>query len=187
MNSLKRHLWQKKIMKLKYGLVCLLGMNRVEYLRKHKVFAEIGNKVLFQPIKLPNEPKLIKIHDNVKIASEVTFYTHDVINSVFSTKMGGEFQTHGACIEIFDNVFVGGHSIIVGNVSIGPNSIIGAGSVITHDVPEGTIVAGNPARIVGSFSELYDKRRNLEEGTCGWDPNLRDKELWEQFYSDRRG
>lgn len=89
MNSLKRHLWQKKIMKLKYGLICLLGMNRVEYLRKHKVFAEIGNKVLFQPIKLPNEPKLIKIHDNVKIASEVTFYTHDVINSVFSAKMGG--------------------------------------------------------------------------------------------------
>ena len=94
-------------------------------------------------------------------------------------------HTHGSCIEIYDNVFIGGNSIIVGNVSIGPNAIIGAGSVVTKDVPEGAIVAGNPAKIVDSFSNLYEKRYNLEEGTSGWDPNLRDTELWEQFYYDK--
>ena len=78
----------------------------------------MGNNVLFQPTKLPNEPKLIKIHNNVKIAADVTFYTHDVINSVFSAMDSIEYMTHGSCVEIFDNVFIGGHSIIVGGVSI---------------------------------------------------------------------
>lgn len=98
---------------------------------------------------------------------------------------GGTYQTHGSCIEIHDNVFIGGQSIIVGNVSIGPNAIIGAGSVVTKDVPEDAVVAGNPAKIIGSFTSLNEKRRILEEGTSGWNPELRDKELWGQFYSDR--
>ena len=167
MNELKKYLWQKKMMKIKYILICILGFDRVKYLKQHNVFAELGDNVLYQPIKLPNEPKLIKIHNNVKVAADVTFYTHDVINSVFAIKFGGRYQTHGSCIEIYDNVFIGGNSIIVGNV------------------PEGAIVAGNPAKIVDSFSNLYEKRYNLEEGTSGWDPNLRDTELWEQFYYDK--
>lgn len=162
MNELKKYLWQKKMMKIKYILICILGFDRVKYLKQHNVFAELGDNVLYQPIKLPNEPKLIKIHNNVKVAADVTFYTHDVINSVFAIKFWGRYQTHGSCIEIYDNVFIGGNSIIVGNVSIGPNAIIGAGSVVTKDVPEGAIVAGNPAKIVDSFSNLYEKRYNLE-------------------------
>ncbi len=38
----------------------------MKYLKQHNVFAELGDNVLYQPIKLPNEPKLIKIHNNVK-------------------------------------------------------------------------------------------------------------------------
>ena len=83
-------------------------------------------------------------------------------------------------------MFIGGRSIIVGNVSIGPNAVIGAGSVVTNDVPKDAIVAGNPARVVGSFTELSKKRLPLEEGTSGWDPDLRAKELWEQFYAGRK-
>ena len=81
MNELKKYLWQKKMMKIKYILICILGFDRVKYLKQHNVFAELGDNVLYQPIKLPNEPKLIKIHNNVKVAADVTFYTHDVINS----------------------------------------------------------------------------------------------------------
>lgn len=183
MNELKKYLWSKKIMKIRFLLVCFLGRKRTKYLKKNNVFAEMGENVLYQPIKLPNEPKLIKIHNNIKIAANVTFYTHDVINSVFSKIDDISYQTHGTCIEIFDNVFIGGHSIIVGNVSIGPNAIVGAGSVITQNVPEGSIVSGNPARIIGSFDKLHEKRRKFEGGTSGYDPNLRDDELWELFYA----
>lgn len=187
MSDLNRYLLNKKLMKIKYLMVCIFarGGGRIAYLKKHDVFAEIGENVLYQPLKLPNEPKLIKIHNNVRIAADVTFYTHDVINSMFSNIDAQSYQTHGSCIEIHDNVFIGGHSVIVGNVSIGPNAIIGAGSVVTKDVKAGTIVAGNPAVVVGSFERLHEKRMLLEAGTHGLDPNLRSEELWKDFYSNK--
>ena len=45
---------------------------------------------------------------------------------------------------------VGGGSVLLPGVTIGPNALVGAGSVVTRDVPEGAIVAGNPARIIGT-------------------------------------
>src|SRR5574340_978437 len=47
-----------------------------------------------------------------------------------------------------DNVFIGVNSVVLRNVRIGQNSIVGAGSVVTKDVPPNVIVAGNPARII---------------------------------------
>ncbi|MEQ2760085.1 acyltransferase [Hominifimenecus microfluidus] len=187
MNELQKCRWRKKVMKARYMAICLLGFDRIKYLKKHHIFAKLGDNVLFQPTRLPNEPKLIKIHNNVKIASDVIFCTHDVINAIISEIEGGtSYQTHGGCIEIHDNVFVGGRSIILENVSIGPNAVIGAGSVVTRDVPENTVVAGNPARVIGSFTKLQEKRRALEAGTSGWDPDFRDTELWALFYADRQ-
>lgn len=54
---------------------------------------------------------------------------------------------------IEDDVWIGFNSIILKGVTIGKGSIIGAGSVITHDVPEYSIVVGNPQRIVGNSKE----------------------------------
>ncbi len=50
---------------------------------------------------------------------------------------------------IEDNVFVGPNSVIIGGIRIGRNAIIGAGAVVTKDVPANSIVAGNPAKIIG--------------------------------------
>jgi maltose O-acetyltransferase len=49
-------------------------------------------------------------------------------------------------ITIGDNVWIGGHSIVLPGVTIGRDSVVGAGSVVTRDVPPRTVVAGNPAR-----------------------------------------
>jgi maltose O-acetyltransferase len=49
-------------------------------------------------------------------------------------------------ITIGDNVWIGGHCAIIGGVTIGDNSIIAAGSVVTKDVPGNTIFGGNPAK-----------------------------------------
>ncbi len=54
---------------------------------------------------------------------------------------------------IRDNVDVGANVVIIGNISIGENSIIGAGSVVVKDVPANCIVAGNPAKIIKYISE----------------------------------
>jgi acetyltransferase-like isoleucine patch superfamily enzyme len=53
-------------------------------------------------------------------------------------------------VTIGSDVFIGGRSIILKGVQIGQGAVIGAGSIVTKDVPEWNIVAGNPARSVGS-------------------------------------
>jgi acetyltransferase-like isoleucine patch superfamily enzyme len=66
-----------------------------------------------------------------------------------------EHSTRGARggpIEIGDEVFIGARSIILKGVSIGQRAVVGAGAVVTKDVKAGHIVAGNPARVVGSTS-----------------------------------
>ena len=178
------HWAQKKWLKLRWLLVCLFSgtKRKNKYIHKNHVFAEYGDNCLFQTMKLPNAPQLIRIHNNVKVAADVTFYEHDAINGVFSVIDGKPYQIHGSCIEILDNCFIGGHSIIVGNVRIGPNAIVAAGAVVTKDVPEGVIVAGNPARIIGSFESLHERRKMHE---CAekkpYDPRDRVDELWAIF------
>lgn len=93
-----------------------------------------------------------------------------------------DYTPHRSCMEIFDNVFIGGHSVIIGDVSIGPNAIVAAGSVVTKDVPEGTVVGGNPAKIIGSFEALHEKRKT-EKGSVS-DIKSADK-IWELYYKKR--
>lgn len=176
----KWQLQKQRFMKLKWLILKFIGKGSSKKLKQY--LALMGDNNLFQPSILPSDPSLIKIHDNVKIASAVTFYNHDVINSVFSGIDKIPYQTHGECIEIFDNVFIGGHSIILGGVRIGPNAIVAAGSVVTKNVDPGTIVGGNPAKVIGSFEELHNRRR-IEDGNKNeLIPNNRANELWERFY-----
>ena len=177
----KKRLKKIKRMKLHYLLVCFLGGEyRTKWLKKKNIFGMMGKDVLYQPKTLPNEPELIKIHDNVRIAADVTFYTHDVIYQLLTSMDGENYRPHRGCIEIFDNVFIGGKSIILDDVSIGPNAIVAAGSVVTKDVPSGTVVGGNPAKVIGNFDDLHIKRSKLEKGDYGDIPTT--EKLWADFY-----
>lgn len=57
-------------------------------------------------------------------------------------------QEYGKPIEIGSDVWVGGGALILAGVRIGSRSIIGAGSVVTRDVPDGVLAAGNPCRVI---------------------------------------
>lgn len=56
--------------------------------------------------------------------------------------------SYSACPKIGNNVDIGANVVIIGPITIGDNAVIGAGSVVVKDVPEGAVVAGNPARII---------------------------------------
>lgn len=183
-NALKRTRW----MKLKYLFVCLFKLSgkndRNAWLRKNNIFGLFGEGSNYQPHSLPNNPKLIKIHNNVRVAEGVTFYEHDGINHVFA-RMGGTVDTkwssHQSCIEIFDNCFIGGKSILIGNLRIGPNAIVAGGSVVTKDVLPGEIVAGNPAKVVGNFFDLMERRKRQDYNQPELSLEERNNRLWEAF------
>lgn len=69
---------------------------------------------------------------------------------------------------------------------IGPNAIVAGGSVVTKDVLPGEIVAGNPAKVVGNFFDLMERRK--KEDYC--QPVLSDEEkvqqLWDKFAKKRK-
>lgn len=168
--------------------------NRAEFLKKHHVFHECGENVRIQSRKIPLYANLISFHNNISVASNVTFLTHDVMHTMFRTKNGeaDAFQENVGCIEIFDNVFIGSNTTIVSGVRIGPNAIVAAGAVVTGDVPPGTIVGGVPARVIGSFEDLEQKRREEIYPSAlapkGQTVSARLEEyLWEQFRKKNKG
>lgn len=60
-------------------------------------------------------------------------------------------------IRILDNCFIGINVIIMPGVTIGPNSIVGAGSVVTKAVPHESVVVGNPAKILCTLTQYIEK------------------------------
>ncbi|MFC1233354.1 sugar O-acetyltransferase [Vibrio sp. F74] len=88
----------------------------------------------------------VDIGDNVLFAPNVQVYTAGHPTDVKSrVEEGVEF---GLPITIGDNVWIGGGVIICPGVTIGANSVIGAGAVVTKDVPENVVAAGNPCRVI---------------------------------------
>jgi acetyltransferase-like isoleucine patch superfamily enzyme len=102
-----------------------------------------------------SEPYLVTIGDHVTITSGVRFSAHD----------GGVwlFREEFPDIDVFapicvgNNVFIGNNAIILPGVVIGDNCIIAAGSVVTGAVPDNSVVAGVPARVIKSVEEYRTK------------------------------
>lgn len=66
------------------------------------------------------------------------------------------------CIEIGDNVFIGSNTVVLCDVKIGSNVIVGAGSVVNKDIPDNSVAAGVPAKVIGTFDSLMEKRRKSD-------------------------
>ncbi|MBQ8394093.1 MAG: acyltransferase [Clostridia bacterium] len=95
-------------------------------------------------------PYLIKIGNNVTITC-VRILTHD---ASLKKKIG---YTKVGKVHIGDNVFIGAGSIILPNVSIGNNCIVGAGTVVAKDVPNNSVVIGNPMRVISTYDACVEK------------------------------
>lgn len=161
-----------KIHKIHFILI-FDGLKRARYLKNKKILRGMGNDIMYQSRKYPMDPKLILLHNNIVIAAGVRFCTHDAIRHVLINKEKKYYEEYTGAIEVEDNVFIGADTIILPNVHIGKNVIIGAGSVVTMDIPEGLIVAGNPAKPIGKFSELMERREKIEKKDI--------EQIWKEF------
>jgi len=124
-----------------------------EYFRKQGV--QIGKNCCIFPRTLGDEPYLIKIGNHVCINANVRLHTHDGGTWVFREEKPG-LRVFGPII-IEDNCFIGEGSKLLPNITIGKNSIVGAGSIVISDVPPDSIVMGIPARRFGSIKKYKEK------------------------------
>ena len=116
----------------------------------------------------PTHCYLIEIGDDVTMSIRVTMLAHDA-----STKKLTGYTRLGK-IKIGNHVFIGANATILPGVTVGDYAVIGAGSVVTHDVPAGTVVAGVPARVICSSEDLAEKAKaNMRPGENVFDESYR--------------
>ena len=148
----------------------LYGPSSDEMLEKLKWGgADIGEKVwVFDPKNTvidETRPWLLKIGSYTKITTGVIILTHDYSVSVLR-RAYGEWLGEGAVTEIGENVFIGVNSTVLMGTHIGNNVIVGAGSVVSGTIPDNCVVAGNPARVIRSLDEQYQKRKEATKHEC---------------------
>ena len=152
---------KKQLTRLRIALI-FESKKRTKYIIKKNVFHHVGKNFFFQPRFIPADPELISFHDNVVVASNVTFITHDIAHNMLNNLGIHNFEYNAGCIEVMNNVFIGTNTTILPNVRIGSNVIIGANSLITKDVPDNCVVVGTPAKVISTFDDFIEKRKNIK-------------------------
>lgn len=135
----------------------------------------LGENVRFygmRPNMFSTEPWLISIGNNVYITNGCQFVTHD--GGTLILRKDEPTLEITAPINIGNDVYIGINTTIMPGVTIGSRVIIGAGSIVTKDIPSNSVAAGVPARVIKTVDEYFDiaKRKSLGFGHL----NAREKE-----------
>ena len=94
------------------------------------------------------------------ISAGVRLITHSAAHVVFNyVDKTDEYLCKYGKIEIHDNVYIGADAIINMGVTIGNNCIVAAGAIVTKNVPAGCVVAGIPAKVIGSYENTKRKAK----------------------------
>ena len=112
----------------------------------------------------------------IKISNSVQFITHDGGTWTIRKDGGCHSLVKYGRIVVDENTFIGAHSIILPNVYIGKNVVVGAGSVVTKSIPDNCVVAGVPAKVIMSINEY--KMKSLSKMPSDWSD--------EQYFKNKR-
>lgn len=134
----------------------------------------IGKNCNIMTKNFGSEPYLINIGDKVQITKGVSFYTHG--GAWVLRQYEDDFDFFGR-ITIGNNVYIGSNAAIMPGVIIENNVIVGAGSIVTKSVPQGKIVGGNPAIIIGDVEEFYNKMKKYNLNTKKLSPKEKEHTL----------
>jgi acetyltransferase-like isoleucine patch superfamily enzyme len=145
-------MFSRIILRLIYALKG--GVDAARYLG-----VKVGEGCRIYPTSFGGEPWLISIGDRVTVTAGVQFITHDGATWLLRDEKGRRYRC--AAIEIGNDVFIGANAIILPGVKIGNRVIVGAGSVVNRSIPDNCVVAGVPARFIGTFDRF--EQRGLAE------------------------
>lgn len=113
----------------------------------------IGKDVAINPYFKAMSSGQIYIGDRAKLAFGVTIAANN--HDLYDREMLLLADVH-----IEENTWIGANAVILPGITIGKNSVIGAGSIVTHDVPENTVVVGNPARVLKKLDPAKFNKEN---------------------------
>ncbi len=173
LGELRRLYWKQL---LKFGN----DATKVRALRKMGV--RIGERCRVYTTNFGSEPWLVRLGDHVCISNDVHFLTHS-LNWPFQDKY--DSLTGFGPIDVKDNVQIGVGAMILPNVTIGPDAVVGAGAVVTRDVPPNSVVAGNPAKVVCTLDE-YEAKCAAKHIDIPKDRDAARKMLEERFWGNGR-
>jgi acetyltransferase-like isoleucine patch superfamily enzyme len=181
-----KRLWQSIRLSLARG-----SSRRTQYLKRRRILGKVGENTTVMFRRIPLYPELIRLHNNVHLASGVHLITHDVSHIMLNYAFGIQLTEKIGCIEILDNVYIGANVTIMPGIRIGPNAIVGAGSIVTKDIPPNTVAVGIPAKAICTLDEYRIKRTN----TTDYPSNIRPRRqvcspalvewMWKQFDNQR--
>lgn len=170
----------KQLLGKAYFSVLRDGYKRADYLRKHDLLRSMGKNVYYYSRILPSDPSLLKLGDNVSIATNVRFLGHDRIDIMLSGMFSKPYTKYYNCIEVGSNVFIGSDCVNLPGGKIGDNTIIGAGAVVSKDLPGGFLWGGVPAKCIGTMEDFLKKRKDRIH------PESNPDKLWERFDIEHR-
>lgn len=167
----------KKIYRVLYrDLVC--ARNPVKYARKIGVNFR-GKVFIYGKVSWSTEPWIITVGDNVHITDGVKFITHDGGTLLYRHQIPDLEITKP--IVIGNNVYLGNNVIILPGITIGSNVVIGAGAVVTKDIPDNSVAAGVPARVIKTADAYLEKLKNESLHLGHLKGQEKDKKLMEYF------
>lgn len=151
------------LVKLKYKIALILGMGGAhkiieKYFRKKGI--KLGEGCCIYSDISSSESYLITVGNNVTISNDVQFITHD--NSI--DRLSSEVSDVLGEITIGDNCFIGARAIILPGVTLGNECVVAAGAVVTKSFPSGSVIGGNPAKLIGNSKGLVKKYSGLAYG-----------------------
>lgn len=127
------------------------GVSHSHFVVGENAILKIGNNVGMSHVNI-TAYESVTIENNVLIGSGVKIWDTDFHPIAYKARKEG-IDGKSSPITIREGAFIGACSIILKGVTIGEHSVIGAGSVVTTDVPQGEVWAGNPARFIRKISD----------------------------------